>query len=198
MESTATMMEGAEWGSFSGVVSVNEEADFMAQLFPNYSLDNELESSSIALSSSCYSGMNEDDNGTFFPNDEKNPNMYCLSQGSNSSYSGNSSSVAYPFHENLFLAVDNDSCSFPVELCPSAAKNFIQLFPGNPMERSDSLNLEISCSGSFDDQSQFSDNQHLQMKQEYEMSEIEPAEMDRNSDGLERGKKRSRNAEVKT
>uniref|UniRef100_A0A803NAH0 BHLH domain-containing protein n=1 Tax=Chenopodium quinoa TaxID=63459 RepID=A0A803NAH0_CHEQI len=94
------MMMEAEWGSFNGI-SVNDEADFMAQLFPNCSLEQELESCSLALSSSCYSG--------------------------------------------------------------------------NSMERSDSLNLEISCGGSFEDQPELSENKHLQLKQEYEMSEVEPA-----------------------
>ncbi|KAL2930253.1 Transcription factor bHLH84 [Bienertia sinuspersici] len=195
------LMEGAEWSSFTGVVSVNEEADFMAQLFPECGLDNELESS-------CYSGMTAGDNGSFFSNnnDDKNNNsnannLYCLSQESNnSSYSGNNNSTsvgAYPFYENIFLTADENGCSFPVELCPSVAKNFIQLFPGNPMERNDSLSLEISCGGSFDDQSQFSDNHHSELKQEHEMSEIEPAEKDRNTDVLECGRKRSRVSENK-
>ncbi|KNA20853.1 hypothetical protein SOVF_048610 [Spinacia oleracea] len=175
------MMDGGEWSSFNGVC-VNDEADFMAQLFPNCSLDNELESSSLVLSSSCYSGMTEGDNGSFFSTDENNSNLYCLSQGSSYSGSSSSNNIAYPYHENyhFFVANNNDSsCHFPVDLCPSAAKNFIQRLPaGNPMETSDSLNLEMSCGGSFDDQPEYSDNKHLQLKQEYE---IEPASEDRSS-----------------
>ncbi|XP_021724775.1 transcription factor bHLH84-like [Chenopodium quinoa] len=197
------MMEGAEWSSFNGI-SVNDEANFMAQLFPNCSLEQELESCSLALSSSCYSGMTEDDrldSSSFFSTDDKNFNSYCLSQGSN--YSGGSSStVGYPYHENFCLsethqifAANDNSCHFPVDLCPSASKNFIQRFPGNPMERSDSLNLEISCGGSFEDQPEFSENKNLQLKQEYEMSEVEPASEDRSSGLFESGKKRSRISE---
>lgn len=199
MESGATM-EGGEWSTFNGV-SVNEEADFMAQLFPNCSFDNELESSSLALSSSCYSGMTGGDSGVFFSNADINSNLYCLSQGS-SNYSGNSASVAYPYDESYCLSdaqqyLAANSCSFPVDLLPSVAKNFVQRFPGNAMERNDNLDLEMSCGASFDDRPDFS-NEHLQLKREDEMSEMEPATEDRSSnDLLESGRKRSRNSEVR-
>ncbi|CAO2842074.1 unnamed protein product [Amaranthus hypochondriacus] len=91
---------GAEWSSFNGANSVNEEANFMAQLFPNCALDNSDELESL-------SGMT----GLFYPTD--------LSQGSctYSTSSSTSSMVAYPFQGTYCLSHAYEF--FPVECCPT-------------------------------------------------------------------------------
>ena len=184
------MEVGQEWSSFNGVNSINEEANFMAQLFQD------------SLTSSCYSGMSTgDDNLSVFLTDLSQGSSTYSGSGpsatatgrssSNSNNSSTTSTVAYPFQGTYCLSDAYEF--FPVEYYPSANKNFVHYFPcNNSME----TNVEMGYGG--DHQPALSDTQ-LQLKQEYDhISEIEPVSDDVKCNDLldNGGRKRSRIIEV--
>ncbi|GAB4838346.1 hypothetical protein Ancab_027875 [Ancistrocladus abbreviatus] len=208
MEPAGTEIEGGEWSSFNGVY-VNEEADFMAQLFPNSSLTHELDGgSSLGVASACWASqephfsMGVADN-SIYSSDSANSNLYCFSQESSSSGGG---SIIYPTgHENYymsnphqFLSANN---SLSIDFCMGDAKNtsFIQVFPDR-MEGDDCLNQEMS-SGNMDEscvdltEAELTEK-HLQLRREAEMSEMDLSIEDKNSDLLENSKKRLRISDV--
>lgn len=183
------MEVGQEWSSFNGVNSINEEANFMAQLFQD------------SLTSSCYSGMSTgDDNVSVFLTDLSStysgsgPSATatgCSNSNSNSNSNSTTSTVAYPFQGTYCLSDAYEF--FPVEYYPSANKNFVHYFPCN-----NSMETNVEMGYGEDHQPAFSDTQ-LQLKQEYDqISEIEPGSEDvKCNDSLENGgRKRSRIMEV--
>ncbi|GAB4853435.1 hypothetical protein Ancab_017626 [Ancistrocladus abbreviatus] len=209
MESAGTVIEGGEWTSFNGVY-VNEEADFLAQLFPNSSLTNELDDgSSLGVTATCWASQESHfsigrvDN-SIYSSDSANSNLYCFPQ--ESSFSGGSSIIYPTGHENYymsephqFLAANTNSVS--IDFCMSDAKNnsFIQVFPDR-VEGDDCLNQEMS-SGNMEQSSvdlteaELKD-EHLQLRREAEMSVMDLTIEDKNSELLENSKKRSRISDV--
>ncbi|KAK9715843.1 hypothetical protein RND81_06G193200 [Saponaria officinalis] len=194
-----------EWSTFNGV-SVNEEADFMAKMFPNSSIRNELEmSSNLSLSSSTiYSGyeskndMISYESGSYNSTDTNYSN--CFSSSQESSLSEKSDGIAYQCNEiyfmsdpDQFLAVDGTS--LPVGFCLDA-KGCIQEFPGNSTEQNRVLNVDMSCDDSDGLKMDLTKGRNLGLNSKMEMEEIEAVEDDKSLDLLEHARKRCRKSEV--
>lgn len=149
-----SVTEGGEWSSFSGV-SVNEEADFMAQLFPNYSFTDKLDGGSCSrVASTGWDGHDSLVNmgavveHSIYSSDSANSNKNSFSQDNN--FSG-CSAVIYatsgPENFNMsdprhYFADDNNSAPIDFGLVNAKNTNFIEVFPDR-MEGDECLNEDM-------------------------------------------------------
>jgi len=187
MESVGMMVEGGEWSSFNGV-SVNDEAEFLAHMFPaNYDslTSNELDGPYSASWAPHEPRMSNASVGnvSFYSSDGCNLHSN-FSEGSASSYGQEN---YYLRDSQQFLAASNASLptlGFPVLSDP---KGFLSVFLGNSIMEAE------------DTQSKFL-NTHLQLKCPQEMAEIEASDgcEDKSSGDSSDTKKRSRIPEVRS
>ncbi|GMH23692.1 hypothetical protein Nepgr_025535 [Nepenthes gracilis] len=200
VESSGTVIDGGEWSSFNGVYA-NEEADFVAQLFPDCSLTNEIDGGSgLGEAPTCWENheshfdMGGVDNSVY-SSDSANSKLYYFSQ--ESSFSGGTSMIySAAGHENYyasdpchFLAADNNSMCIDFRLADAKSTSFIQAFPDR-MEGDDCLNQEMSSGNVGESEAELSDEQYSQPKRLAEMLEKDVAMEGKNSDSSENSKKR--------
>jgi len=100
-------MEGGEWSSFNAVC-VNEEADFMAQLFPN---PNNVD----------HVTYNNAENGSYYSSDSQNLYYFSSQESSyNTNKSGRDSSSYHSFlsdshHHQALAAATSNASSLPID-----------------------------------------------------------------------------------
>ncbi|GAB2292128.1 hypothetical protein Dimus_026380 [Dionaea muscipula] len=211
MEPAGTIIEGGEWSSFSGVY-VNEEADFMAQLFPNCSFTNELDGgSSLGVASTSWGGHDShfDIGGiesSIYSSDSANSNLYSFSQ--ESTFNGGSTVIcATSGPENFYMSdhhqffSDNNSVAIDYSVINAKNTNFIQVFP----DRTDGdgcLNQEMSSGIMGEPAVHLTEaepdvvDKHLQLGGEVETSPMDLTREDKNHDSVDASKKRSRISDV--
>ncbi|KAJ8439598.1 hypothetical protein Cgig2_017165 [Carnegiea gigantea] len=186
MESVGTMVEGGEWCSFNGV-SVNEEAKFLAHMFPtSYNLltNNELDGSYSAFWAPHEPTLSNAsvDNVSFYSSDDSS--LYSsFSQGSGSSYGQEN---YYLSDSQEFLAANNASLptlGFPVLSNP---KGFLSVFLANSTMEAEDTQIDFL-------------NTHLQLKCPQEMVEIVASDgcEDKSGDDSNDTEKRSRISETR-
>ncbi|KAL9264623.1 Transcription factor RSL2-like protein [Drosera capensis] len=204
MESAGTIIQGGEWSSFDEMYA-NEEADFMAQLFPNCSVMNDLDGvSSLRVASTCWDGQyTHFDVGwvenSIYSSDSPDSNSFSFSQ--ESTLGGGTMIFATSGPENFYIG---DSSPFfgdssnPVPIrfsLMNANNNFIQVFP-DKVNGDDSMIQDIS-GGNMDEpamnltEAEVADEQVL-LGGEVEVSKMDLTIEDNSSDSMDTSRKRSR------
>ncbi|GAB2219346.1 hypothetical protein Droror1_Dr00006981 [Drosera rotundifolia] len=207
MESAGTIMQGGEWSSFDEMYA-NEEADFMAQLFPNCSVMNDLDGvSSLRVASTCWDGhyTHFDVGGVenfIYSSDSPNSNSYSFSQESTLG-GGGTMIFATSGPENFYMSdsspfFGNSTNPAPISFSlMNANNNFILVFP-DKVDGDDSMVQEIS-GGNMDEpamnptEAEAADEQVL-LGGEVEVSKMGLTREDNSSDSMDTSRKRSRSS----